>query len=259
MLKYKIYIICLTIILAIVGSLGVYARALSPYVFEHQFGRGDLWRVVNYLCVPAARIGLPYPCASVHPGNQDATGWAILPVGTAHVLTVPTEPVSGIESPVAQAPRSAQLWQAAWDARTLVEGDIGRKLPRSAIGLAINSAYARTQDQFHIHTSCVRPTVRDALEKQRDRIGPQWTRLLTPLEGVSYMVRRLDGADLGGGNIVDLLPAALRSNSATMARQTLVVVGATFDDGSDGYYVLNTQAGQHRVGDGESLLDFECR
>ncbi len=248
--------------LVLVGSIGVYAQPgslVSPLAFEHEFGRGDLWRVINYLCVPAARIGLPYPCASVYPGDQTMVGWAILPVATGHVLTVPTDQISGIESPAAQAPGSAHLWQAAWDARLLVETDIGRKLPRNAIGLAINSAFARTQDQFHIHTSCVKQSVQAVLEREHSRITAQWARLPIPLQGASYMARRLDGSDLTRENIVDLLPDALKASQASMARQTLVVVGATFDDGSEGFYILNTQASQRQLGDGESLLDLTCK
>ena len=60
-------------------------------------------------------------------------------------------------------------------------------------------------------------------------------------------------------NVVGLLPERLRSNPTTMARQTLVVIGATFDDGRDGYYVLNTQASRRASGNGEALLDFSCR
>jgi len=250
-------VICaLCVFLAILSVQAMFFAAASS---ERSFGRDDLWRVVNYVCVPAARLGIPFPCAEVHVDRGDDVGWAILPVAANHILTVPTKRMEGIESPAAQATESARYWQAAWDARKLVDASQGRKLPRSRYGLAINSAFARTQDQLHIHTSCIDRSVETALVKERGHIGQQWTRLLTPINGIRYMVRRLNQSDLQDQNVVDLLPEPVRANPADMARQTLVVAGATFDDGSDGYYVLNTQVNGPNHATGEALLDFECR
>jgi len=262
MFKIKSYAIYL--MTSLVGLATVCVYALSAPLFdvaavEQSLGRSDLWRVVTYLCVPSARVGVAFPCAEVHLGDQGVGGWATLRVGTAHILTIPTDRVPGIESPAVQMPKSARYWQAAWDARSLVEADIGRNLPRDAIGLAVNSAFSRTQDQFHIHTACIKPAVRAALASEHGRIGPQWIRLHTPLNGINYMARRLDVAHLGDQNVVGLLPDPVKASEMAMARQALVVVGATFDDGTEGYYVLNTQATGSRSGDGEALLDFSCR
>jgi len=245
-----------------IAVIGVCARSAAVFDvagLELNFARGDLWRVITYICVPSAAIGVGYPCAAVHPAEADAPGWAILPVGPGHILTVPTRRISGIENPHAAEPASGHYWQAAWDARTLVEQAVGRPLPRDAIGMAINSAYARTQDQFHIHTGCAQPAVQAALRGDRERIGTEWTTLSLPLFGATYQVRRIEAAQLAEVNVVGLLPERLRSNPTTMARQTLVVIGATFDDGRDGYYVLNTQASRRASGNGEALLDFSCR
>jgi CDP-diacylglycerol pyrophosphatase len=256
--SYVLYIATFFLALAVIGIGARSASLFDASALEHALGRRDLWRVVNYLCVPSARIGAPFPCSEVHLGD-DGGGWATLRVGSAHILTIPTKHVPGIESPAARSPESGNYWQAAWNARELVETDVGHKLPREAVGLAVNSAYARTQDQFHIHTSCVKPSVLAVLQSEQERIGSDWTRLHTALHGIHYMVRRLDASDLAGQNIVDLLPAAIKSNEVSLSRQALIVIGATFADGTEGYYVLNTQATPRGVGDGEALLNVGCR
>jgi CDP-diacylglycerol pyrophosphatase len=251
---------------SIVGALTL-SLALAAYPvallaatrLEHSLGRDDLWRVIAFVCVPASRIGIPFPCADVHVDPDGDFGWAVLPVAANHILTVPTKRIEGIESPAAQTPYSARYWQAAWDARQRLEVSHGQALPRQRYGLAINSAFARTQEQFHIHTSCVAPLVSAVLAKEHGHIGQEWTRLQTPIDGTHYMVRRLDQPGLVDQNIIDLLPEPVKTNPTDIARQTLVVVGATFEGGVDGFYVLNTQASGANRGNGEALLDFACR
>src|ERR1700720_1580129 len=122
--------------------------------------RGELGFVVHDLCLPAYRsIGVAFPCAEVNIANGLDRGFAVLqaPSNAAHVIVVPTTRISGIESPALQSENAPNYWEAAWDARRFVEQGARRQLLRDQIGMAINSAASRTQDQLHIHVSCIPP------------------------------------------------------------------------------------------------------
>ena len=213
-----------------------------------------LWGVVHGLCLRDARlIGHPAPCLSV----DLAKGYAVVPdpQHRTQVLLVPTTRISGIESPVLLKPGATNYWQAAWEARRFVEKRAGSPVSRDRIGMAINSAFSRSQDQLHIHVDCVRPDVRLALMARASRIGVAWTPLGQTLAGRHFRVRRLAGDSLDGRDPFKLLVRGVPGTRRQMALQTLVVIGAVFSDGSRGFYLLSGRDGS---GFGEVLLDHGC-
>jgi CDP-diacylglycerol pyrophosphatase len=254
--------ITLALLMASIVSAGVVAGSLPglsrPVLgFELSLSRNDLWRVIHRICIPASKISLPFPCTKVVQRDGGAAGYAILPVGAGHILTVPTQRIAGIESREVFSPEQPNYWQAAWEQRERLDDDFSRKLDRSDVALALNSAYGRSQDQLHIHTACVRGEVKAALAIDR-AIGPHWSRLPTSLGGSTYWVRWAPGVDLSSLNVFDMLPGDLRHSPADMARQTLIVVGGWDRNHAPGFFILNDQAGARDDGHGEKLLDFEC-
>ena len=140
---------------AMTGSGGVCA---ATDVSRSETNRDALWKVVDSVCVPDMRLrGSPAPCAQV----DLRRGFVVMKdiPGRAQVLLIPTRHITGIEDPQLLSPAGPNYWQAAWDARGSFEQRLGRRVPREAIGLAINSALSRTQDQLHIHVACLRPDV----------------------------------------------------------------------------------------------------
>jgi CDP-diacylglycerol pyrophosphatase len=242
------------------GLLAVSLPARSRPVLgvDLSLSRNDLWRVVHLICIPASKISLPFPCAKVVQRDDGAAGYAILSVSAGHILTVPTQRIIGIESREVFSPEQPNYWQAAWEQRARLDDDFSRKLDRSDIALALNSAYGRSQDQLHIHTGCVKSNVKAALAATR-AIGSNWSRMSTSLGGSFYRVRWAPGADLSALNPFDMLPPDLRRSRAAMARQTLIVVGGWDRNHAPGFFILNDQAGAYDDGHGEKLLDFECR
>jgi CDP-diacylglycerol pyrophosphatase len=116
--------------------------------------RDELWVVVHDICVPAYQsIGVAFPCAEVSIADGLERGFAVLraPSSATHVIVVPTMRISGIESPALLSENAPNYWEAAWDARHFVEEGARRQLPRDKIGMAVNSAASRSQDQLHIH------------------------------------------------------------------------------------------------------------
>ena len=202
---------------------------------------------------------LPAPCVAVNLRGR----YAVLKDmrGPTQLLLIPTDRIGGIESPALLGPNSPNYWQAAWDARPLFDKGAGRPVPREDVGLAINSAYGRTQDQLHIHIDCVQPSVKDVLEFEMANIGNAWKPMDVTFSGHHYRVRRLAGADLGARDPFKLLAAGDPEARADMSHETLVVIGAIFEDGTPGFFLLSDRADltAGNQGAGEELLDHRCR
>lgn len=218
-----------------------------------------LWRVVHGLCVNDKRVsGSPAPCMAVNL----AEGWAVVsdPRRSTQVLLVPTTRIPGIESPRLLSPWSPNYWQYAWDARRFFERRLGRDVPRDRVGMAINSAQGRSQDQLHIHIDCVRESVRLALRANQDELTSRWTRPSFNLEGHRYRARWIDGSDLGDEDPFKLIAEGGPRAPADMSRQSLAVIPFNRSDGSPGFALLSAQSGDpgNPVAAAEELLDHRC-
>ncbi|MSP03570.1 MAG: CDP-diacylglycerol diphosphatase [Acetobacteraceae bacterium] len=218
-----------------------------------------LWKITGEKCVPHMREAKdPSPCSVV---DLDA-GYVVLKdiVGATQFLLIPTARIGGIESPEILAENAPNYWDRAWRARLLTEARAGKKLPREALSLAINSAYGRTQDQLHIHIDCVRRDVRDALAAHRDEIGQFWEAFPVPMAGRTWRAFRVDGQNLGLTDPFRLLANGDPSAAADMGKHTLVVVGMTWRYDIAGFAILNDKADLLTLnrGSGEVLQDHGC-
>lgn len=222
-----------------------------------------LWHLVHDACVPAqAKIHNPAPCRYVSPQDGRPEGYAIIKdrIGSRQYLLVPTSRVTGIESPALLEPGSTGYWAAAWDTTSYLETLLDNRVPRDGLGIAVNSALGRTQHQLHFHIQCVRPDVRAALAANERSIRQSWSTIALPPLGHVYNVRKLLGADLTGRNVFQIVADQGPDYSGNMAIQTVVVVGALFRDGREGFYILNNHVdlGRRDQASGEELLDRKC-
>jgi CDP-diacylglycerol pyrophosphatase len=218
-----------------------------------------LWLTVHDLCVPNQQLfNNPLPCSEVDIAGGTDAGIAVVSAGPAKVLLVPTRKISGIESPLLLASGAPDYWAYAWQARKYLV-DAAGSLSRSEVALAVNSVPGRSQDQLHIHIGCIRAGVRRILLEQERSIGDTWARLGAPLVGRRYLARRLESEDLSGVNVFKLVAASTSPNE--MSAQTVVVVGATFKSGANGFYILKDEAdlARHDFASGSELLDSTCR
>ena len=94
-----------------------------------------LWHIVHDLCVPDMKAsGLPAPCTAVDMNGRYAVLKDIR--GTTQLLLIPTDRVSGIESPKLLETGAPNYWQDAWSAKPLFEKRAGQQVPREDLGLA---------------------------------------------------------------------------------------------------------------------------
>jgi CDP-diacylglycerol pyrophosphatase len=212
---------------------------------------GALWRIVREQCVPhQAQLGTASPCAVL----DEPAGYAVLKDrnGASQFLLIATARVSGLEDSAVLSSGAPSYWLRAWEATRFVQALLGRALPRDSLSLALNSARRRSQDQLHIHVDCVKVEVRDALRAHGNEVGADWAPLSVPLVGHAYRAMRVLTLDGPGASPFQLL-ARLPEARADMRAESLVVVGAVFDKGEPGFYLLETSDGH-----GEDLQDHGC-
>ena len=221
----------------------------------------DLWRIEHGASVPHVEAGLgPKPCERVDLDGGVDQGVAILKdlVGIAQMLAIPTRRITGIEDP-----QNAIAQRATGVCRRLERKDawfaarLGRALPRQAVGLAINSKWARSQDQLHVHVDCMAIPVMKALAEYASALDGVWRAMTVPLHGRIYFARRVDSADL-----VDVAPLKLLADGVEGARghtgaYSLAAVGATFD-GKPGFILLADQFSLEGGGHAEDIQDHDC-
>lgn len=223
-----------------------------------------LWEVVHNLCVPGqSEYHDPSPCLRVDLSGGIERGFAILrdPRGGTQFLLVPTRRISGIETPTLRGPHETNYFADAWEVRTYVNEALHQTLPRDDIGLAINSAVSRSQDQLHIHFSCIRVDVWEALHRNEGSIGDHWAPFRVPFFGHYYIAMWVAGENLSPHNPFRLLAERLPDATHDMGNHTLVVVGLTRSDGTKGFVILSDQFNKERrdLALGEELLDRACR
>ena len=226
----------------------------------HAADPSALWKIVNGLCVPSEMTARdPSPCASVELAQGAEKGFAVLKDinGAAQFLLIPTARISGIEDKAILAPDATNYWDAAWRARFFVEERLRTTLSRDAIALAINSSFGRSQDQLHIHIDCVRPDVRNVLAANLEKIEFVWTPFPVLLAGQMYRAIRINQDSLDG---IDPFQILKKADPDDMGKHTLVLIGATFADGTNGFVLLDDEA-EPLAGNrasGEQLQDHSC-
>jgi CDP-diacylglycerol pyrophosphatase len=217
-----------------------------------------LWHIVSLDCAPAMRTrGEPGMCTSVDLQNHFAVLKDI--GGTAQHLLIPTDRISGIESPRLLAADAPNYWADAWDARRYVEARLKAQhlnpLADNQIGLEVNSAYARTQEQLHIHVDCVQPSTTKALARHAQDPLDRWT--WDTIDGTRYRIMHVAGPRLSINPFT--IVASEKTGPDTMAMQTIFVSAAGPSAAEDGWLIVNSGTDvDGGTGSAEVLLDHTC-
>ncbi len=168
------------------------------------------------------------------------------PSKTAAYLLLPDFKVPGIESPDVFVLPILNFWQFGWD-----EAAAYLKVPAYRIGLAVNSAVGRSQDQLHMHLSCAAPKAVAALAAahltQHFQAAP-----FVEIGRKTYNARLVDA--LTGKDSPFKLILEIPGAKEHMRDQTIAVIGAR----GGGYYVVQDFAHGSDDGVAEALLDETC-
>jgi len=218
--------------------------------------RDVLWAALK-TCVLAKRVAnRTFPCLSVDLGDRDRPGSAVLraPGEPTHIVVMPTDTVAGLEAPVLRGPPGVAYWRAALAARPFVSGVLDGKLPLDAVGLAVNSARGRSQDQLHIHLDCLRPSVLKAVRAHGRHVRRTWSRFPVPLAGDRYEALRVPEAEAAQFNPF----AALRSLPGArpdLHRTSFAALATPPGDPEPGFILLAYRAPSASA---EDVMDHSC-
>jgi CDP-diacylglycerol pyrophosphatase len=219
-------------------------------------------KLVLWEKVQACEQGMP-SCNSL----LTTPNYAILhgdPETTHNYLLVPSCRISGIECPFIWGPTAyTGYWYDAWE-QAQPTGAAPVKYPN--IGLGINSASKRTQDQLHIHMAGILSGVQGQLKALEnghkitsDR--KKWSAQIVPVEGLdgkgkpatrNYRAVIFSTAELRE-NLFRALGEYVPAAEKNMADQMLVVTPRS----GGGFYVLNSDPGLKGGGiGGTGTADF---
>ncbi|MEC5404669.1 CDP-diacylglycerol diphosphatase [Paraburkholderia sp. MPAMCS5] len=213
-----------------------------------------LWKIVDVRCVPSQQAnGTPGQCTAVDLDKH----FAILKdiIGRSQYLLIPTDRISGIESPLVLAPHAQSYWADAWTARSYVNQSVKRTLPDNQLGIEINSQFRRSQNQLHIHIDCMRSDISEALARHAKDAPGAWH--WDTLDGSRYRIMRVTALT----HTSDPFRVVSRDNptSDAMAMQTILVTSAGSSAEKDGWLVVNSSLdATNGSGSAEGLLDHAC-
>lgn len=217
--------------------------------------RDVLW-VALKTCVLAKKLAnRTFPCLSVDLGTGERPGTAVLraPGEPTHIVVMPTDTVSGLESAPLRGTRGASYWKAALAARRYVSEALQDRVPEAEVALAVNSARGRSQDQLHIHLDCLRPKVLDALDAHGRQVRRQWAPFPVALAGDRFQAMRIRAAEVDTFNPF----AALTSlpGRRDLHRTSFAAVATRPDDPEPGYILLAYRAPGASA---EDIMDHGC-
>ncbi len=206
-------------------------------------------------CVPNEQLhDNPAPCERV----SLASGVVLLKDrnGPLQYLLMPTFRINGMESPLLLSADTPNYFWLAWQARDLMSARLGAPVPDAAVSLTINSRLGRTQNHLHIHISCLRPDVRDMLNRSAVSLGSSWLPLAGGVDGHEYLMRRVSAEELARRSPFIMLADEVPGAREHMGRFALAL--AQLPDG--GFILLATQRNllQLNLASAEELQDHDC-
>nr|WP_154325496.1 CDP-diacylglycerol diphosphatase [Pantoea sp. 201603H] len=241
----------LTVIAAILTLLVIALAGAAFYVHKNA---DALWEIVSERCVPGMQAhGHPAPCENV----DEAKGYVTLKdrVGPLQFLLMPVAKISGIEDPQILYSHTPNFFALAWDARHLMAERRGAFVSDSHMALAINAEYSRTQNQLHVHISCLRADVRQQLDQLSTQLTSQWQP--TTILKHSYFIRALTLHELDEKSVFIRLAEELPDARGEMWKYGMAL--AALPDGRLALMAIKENWLKLNRGSGEEIQDHDCK
>ena len=221
-----------------------------------------LWAVTQDLCMTNYHYRRdPAPCQQIYLPQGKALGFSILqnPRYKYHFILVPTQAMSGIESIALSRKGRTDYFGYAWLMRYRLTAAYGAAVPGDMLGLAINSAWGRSQNQLHIHLTCLREDVRRQLQAERPYIDEEWRPLPDRLLKHIWYARRVMQPTAMGIYPIASVERDFHLSSPQLADYGVALIPTTFS-GEKGFILLTTRRGWDKGNRAsvESLLDKRC-
>ncbi|MEQ1722788.1 MAG: CDP-diacylglycerol diphosphatase [Pseudobdellovibrio sp.] len=254
-MKQKIQIKLISIVLT---TLALAACQSKPVV-----KRSDaLWNIVSQKCVPKhLQNVLPEPCDEVSFVKGAENGYVVLKDlnGPLQYLLMPTAKITGVESPELLKTNSPNYFYESWVARSYMVKKYGAAIDDEEISLAINSQQGRSQNQLHVHISCIRPDVKKIIQDHSTKITEKWTHLPVKILGHDYKVIKITAADLKSKNIFDLVAKDIPDGEQNLSKYGIGLMALKNKKNSYDYVLLTSRAElPFNRGSVEEIQDHLC-
>ena len=174
------------------------AASAANFCVAEGFNSNKLWEVVKKYCVET-KTPDHVQCLTENKNFVVFKSNQIPP----HYLLIPTLTVTGIESPEMWRSGYPAYFSEAWRQRYIAAAQFGNKPEQ--VGIAINSACNRSQNQLHVHMNCIKPSVTQELENIKWKINEKkWIKIKINSQQ-NYYAKRMPGADIPNNLMQDFL------------------------------------------------------
>ncbi|SFC10956.1 CDP-diacylglycerol diphosphatase [Pragia fontium] len=202
----------------------------------------SLWKIISQQCIPQQQMKQSQvsSCMDVILTPDVAKGYVIFKDrnGPLHFLLIPATKVSGIEDKRLLQPDTTDYFSKAWDSRDYLARQAGQPIPRNMVALTINSAYGRSQEQLHIHISCIKPEIKALLDNQMDKFSEKWTKVEYGINNHDYIARTLTELQFRQMSLFQRLAAEVPDAAENMAKYGIALVPFTNKANTSMYLML---------------------
>lgn len=213
-----------------------------------------LWHIVSEKCLLNQQSrGEPAPCQRVDLQHRYAMLKDIH--GPLQYLLIPLDKISGMESPQLINAATPNYFAFAWRERQLLAQRHGSPINDRVLSLAINAQYGRTQNQLHIHLSCLRPDIRQQLDQLTPQLNAQWQTAM--LRNHRYGLRALTPAELAQQSVFIRLADEVPQARTAMGKYGLAL--ASLPDGRLVLMAIERNWLLLNRGSAEEVQDHDCQ
>jgi CDP-diacylglycerol pyrophosphatase len=220
-MKFKIF--SLLIILFVITNCQSLKTKRNPDV---------LWQFISQECIPNLKlINSPAPCSEVTFPANTTQGYVVFKdhKGPLQYLLMPATKITGIEDDQILRPEAVNYFYEAWKARAYLIAKYKKTIPDEEISLAINSERGRSQNQLHIHISCLRSDVKKVIEEKEAKLSDKWELFPGGILNHHYYARKIKKDQLQIKNPFVLLYNDFPDAKKTMGDFGMAVVAVKND------------------------------
>jgi CDP-diacylglycerol pyrophosphatase len=238
------------------STLALTAQCRQDDLWFPGITRDSLWNHVQERCLDKAREQHA-DCAVV-----DRERGLVLykdAVGPSHYLVIPDHKVTGVDDPALWDGKAQNQWAFGWEVRDIVSKAIGRRVPDTLVGLAVNSRASRSQDQLHIHLDCISEAARTFIADNAGKASEGWADFR--FQGKPVRAVLIPSPDnTMRFNAFDTVRKSL-AEPARIADRGMFVTYVTRPDGASGFMVVDepVDAASGSTGHASDFLDRACR
>jgi CDP-diacylglycerol pyrophosphatase len=212
-----------------------------------------LWEIIHNQCEPNyVSDGIYAPCSLV----DEDTRTVLYKVDNEpyQYLLLPLDRISGVEDSSLLEPPARDYLYESWQARDLVTTRLKNSLAETNLLLAVNSKNSRTQNQLHVHISCVSPATRNVLNNTNLGDYTDWKALPAQINEHTYLAKRITLTELKTRNLFTDINLQVAADREQMQYATVALANLT----PNTFLLLLGEGTQDRPVGAEELQDHTC-